>query len=560
MNTKWKKAISTIVMGSVLLGSTVVPSFGLSVRGTPNLGMTTKLNMQLTSTAASNEAVGKVSFGNAKTTVDTFNGVPAYYKIGNHNTDTTYSCAAYVKRYYSQIFGVGVYNLLTGATPTCSNSGYSFKQVNARNAKPGDIGYHTNSSGSGHWFIIKAVGSSGLTVIEQNYKNPSSTSVSINRVVSYSQGGLRTFRLYRNGVDMNGGGTSNQPAPSNNGGSGLSSYNSGSLEQLLFNAEMYYAMYPDLQAAFGKDSQKLENHWRTCGIKEGRIGSAYFDAKFYLAANPDVAKAYGSSNYAGAYSHFVNHGFGEGRQGSPVFSVRYYVDKYSDLKKAFGTNWLAAAWHFKTNGTGEGRQGASNFSVTDYANLNTDVKKAFSSNEEYIRHYLQYGRNEGRATTAQGGGASASAGTSSRKNYSGTYAIKTAVGHCINVQYASTVSDQAKVVVDPWNHQNNEIFVITKVGNYYRISPKHAGNLALNAQYGKDAKTGQQLSLHTWENGDDASLWSIEEVSGGVRFRNKANPKLVMDVDSGRRTVVGARINLWTDANTGNQSFTLQRV
>ena len=286
----------------------------------------------------------------------------------------------------------------------------------------------------------------------------------------------------------------------------------------------------------------------------------YFDPQYYLNTNPDVASVYGKTNYAGAYNHFVAFGFAEGRQGSPVFSVRQYVNQYSDLKKAFGTNWLAAAWHFRNNGIAEGRQSSVSFSVTDYANLNSDVKKAFSTNRDYIIHYLQFGKNEGRATIAKSTTSSASASSGSSKDYSGTWCIKTASNYVINVQYASTVSDQAKVVVDPWNNQSNEIFKIWKVGNYYRISPKHAPNLALNAMYGASAKAGQQLTLHTWANNDDASLWAIEEVSGGVRIRNKANPNLVLDVDHGHKTWTGTRINLWTQDTTGNQVFTMQRV
>ena len=39
--------------------------------------------------AGSAFAASKVTFGNSQKTVDTFNGVPAYYKIGNHNEDST---------------------------------------------------------------------------------------------------------------------------------------------------------------------------------------------------------------------------------------------------------------------------------------------------------------------------------------------------------------------------------------------------------------------------------------------------------------------------------------
>ena len=77
---------------------------------------------------------------------------------------------------------------------------------------------------------------------------------------------------------------------------------------------------------------------------------------------------------------------------------------------------------------------------------------------------------------------------------------------------------------------------------------------------GAAAKAGQQLSLHTWENNDAASLWSIENTNGGVRFRNKANPNLIIDVNNGWKSSVGNRINLWTQNNSDAQTFYLQRA
>ena len=76
----------------------------------------------------------------------------------------------------------------------------------------------------------------------------------------------------------------------------------------------------------------------------------------------------------------------------------------------------------------------------------------------------------------------------------------------------------------------------------------------------KNAKAGQQVTLHTWVDNDAASLWSIEEVSGGIRFRNKANPNLVIDVNQNWKSKVGNRINLWTQNNTDAQVFTLKRA
>ena len=127
--------------------------------------------------------------------VDSFNGVNAVYKTGTGNTNTgEYSCAGYVHKYYSSIYGVAVSNLVTGKTPNASNGSFSVTS----SPEVGDIGYQTNSSGSGHWFIIKEVNGGGnFTVIEQNWKWASggATYCSKNRNVSYS--GTANFKVFR---------------------------------------------------------------------------------------------------------------------------------------------------------------------------------------------------------------------------------------------------------------------------------------------------------------------------------------------------------------------------
>ncbi len=101
--------------------------------------------------------------------VDEFNGVKALYKTGTGNTNTgEYSCAGYVTKYFRQVYGFSVSNLLQGATPQTDNSQYSFSQTSS--PQSGDVCYHQNSSGGGHWMIIKSVSGNSVTVIEQNWK------------------------------------------------------------------------------------------------------------------------------------------------------------------------------------------------------------------------------------------------------------------------------------------------------------------------------------------------------------------------------------------------------
>ena len=145
-------------------------------------------------------------------------------------------------------------------------------------------------------------------------------------------------------------------------------------------------------------------------------------------------------------------------------------------------------------------------------------------------------------------------------DYSGLWAIMANDFYCLNVQYASRICDAAKCVIDGYNGEKNEVYQFTRYGNYYRISPLHAPELALNAQYGAAAKAGQQLSLHTWREGDDASLWAIETYGNGVRFRNKANSSLVIDVNCNQKSTTGCKIILWNENGNEAQRFYLKRV
>lgn len=83
--------------------------------------------------------------------------------------------------------------MFTGRTPSASSGSF----YRTTSPAEGDIGYQTNSRGSGHWFIIKAVNSDGTyTVIEQNWKWKSGgrNYCYKNRRVSNSTKGFKVFR------------------------------------------------------------------------------------------------------------------------------------------------------------------------------------------------------------------------------------------------------------------------------------------------------------------------------------------------------------------------------
>ena len=117
---------------------------------------------------------------------DTFNGVDAIYrKGGNDGSSSTYSCAAFIKKYYKEIYDVSVYNLFGGSTPKT----YEGKKItSAKSPKVGDIAYK-----NGHWSIVKKVNDNNtVTLIEQNWKW-NGNQCKINRTVGTST--LKYFRL-----------------------------------------------------------------------------------------------------------------------------------------------------------------------------------------------------------------------------------------------------------------------------------------------------------------------------------------------------------------------------
>lgn len=110
----------------------------------------------------------------------TYNGktVNAVYaprnQISNYDSNTTYCCAAFVQRFYSTVFGVGVNNLFPGYTPNVYSGGGYFYKVST--PQVGDI-----AASSGHWAIVKAVSGNTVTLIEQNTWNLEYTAAQVNR-------------------------------------------------------------------------------------------------------------------------------------------------------------------------------------------------------------------------------------------------------------------------------------------------------------------------------------------------------------------------------------------
>lgn len=80
----------------------------------------------------------------------------------------------------------------------------------------------------------------------------------------------------------------------------------------VFDADYYYAAYPDVAAAYGQDYGKLLSHFVTNGMYEGRSASYEFNPLYYKAANKDLQAAFGDDMYLYC-KHYVENGKKEGR-------------------------------------------------------------------------------------------------------------------------------------------------------------------------------------------------------------------------------------------------------
>lgn len=194
----------------------------------------------------------------------------------------------------------------------------------------------------------------------------------------------------------------------------VTNYWNGVDYSLVFNAEDYAAMNPDIANAYGKDVKKLLWHFVNYGMKEGRRANITFDVNYYKSHSADLVKLYGNATQR-YYAHFMYYGVDENRQGSAEFSAQAYRNNYQDMNKAYGNNWRGYYTHFSKYGYKEGRiadrQVTNYWNGTDYSAVfdseyyaiaNPDLKRAFGdSTEKLLKHFVNYGMAEGRVASAE---------------------------------------------------------------------------------------------------------------------------------------------------------------
>lgn len=123
----------------------------------------TSLNANAASSYNEQQVVVKSNYQ----TVDTFCGVPAKYVLGTSNTGD-YSCAGYVSKFYSTIFGVTVWNInMVDDKPSVYSANKKAELKTVSTPQPGDI---MQTKTYDHVAIVKDCQGDEVTLIEQNYK------------------------------------------------------------------------------------------------------------------------------------------------------------------------------------------------------------------------------------------------------------------------------------------------------------------------------------------------------------------------------------------------------
>ncbi len=100
----------------------------------------------------------------------TFQGITVdaiYTNAAHSGSDPVYSCAAFVKKFYQQVYGINVYNLHSSvSTPLIYDNKGSF--IVTEEPQIGDI---VRDNTRTHWAIVKDITEDTVTLIQQNYRS-----------------------------------------------------------------------------------------------------------------------------------------------------------------------------------------------------------------------------------------------------------------------------------------------------------------------------------------------------------------------------------------------------
>lgn len=182
----------------------------------------------------------------------------------------------------------------------------------------------------------------------------------------------------------------------------------------VFDYDYYMTYQKDVARAYNGNTEYMFSHFVQYGMSEGRQAIATFNVQSYRAKYRDLRAAYGS-DLRSYYMHYMNYGKAEGRTAtgstayvnaltvyngvdySLVYDYNFYVNKYPDIKAAFNGDEEATLRHFVQYGMNEGRQAKASFSVGVYKKNYADLRSAYGNNlSSYYMHYISYGYREKR--------------------------------------------------------------------------------------------------------------------------------------------------------------------
>lgn len=103
----------------------------------------------------------------------------------------------------------------------------------------------------------------------------------------------------------------------------------GSKLDWVFDPVYYAKTYPDVanDSYYGKNKDRLFEHYTTFGIYEGRWGTKNFNCLYYVVNSPDLRNAYGTV-YTSYLKHYINYGKAEGRAANTVVSPWIRTNKH----------------------------------------------------------------------------------------------------------------------------------------------------------------------------------------------------------------------------------------
>lgn len=183
-----KKRIFSLLL-AVLMIVQIVPMTASAASSCAAVGGSVKITK-------SNQIVESITFKGKK--------VNAIYRpyTGNNGTDQTYCCAAFVSKFYKQVYGITVDHLLRQYSgPRVAKGKGSFKVTD----KPqvGDV-IHEKTSAVTHWSIVKKVSGNKVTVIEQNaWYSKDQNKARINAVYDITNPAVTCFHYYINDDNQN---------------------------------------------------------------------------------------------------------------------------------------------------------------------------------------------------------------------------------------------------------------------------------------------------------------------------------------------------------------------